>query len=112
MPDGGGERKGNNGVNAIISQRRKHTLLLLQFTHLKGIKVKMAGGGGGACLGLWHGTCPPPTTQVNCFGRLHCAGGGGGGRGEQLIEIIKARHKKHAPPITSLSQYWCKSGTK
>ena len=46
--------------------------------NIMNVKVKMAGGGGGACLGLWHGTCPPPpTTQVNCFGRLHCAGGGG-----------------------------------
>ena len=51
------------------------------------VKVKMAGGGGGACLRLEHGTGPPPpTTQVNCTGRLHCAGGGGG-RGEQLIEL-------------------------
>ena len=41
------------------------------------VKVKMAGGGGGACLRLEHGTGPPPpTTQVNCTGRLHCAGGG------------------------------------
>ena len=75
---GGGERKGNNGANAIISQRPKHTLLLLQFTHLKGIKVKMAGGGGGGHVsGFGTGHVPPPTTQVNCFGRLHCAGGGG-----------------------------------
>ena len=41
------------------------------------VKAKMAGGGGGACLRLEHGTGPPPpTTQVNCTGRLRCAGGG------------------------------------
>ena len=51
------------------------------------LKQKWQVVGGGACLRLEHGTGPPPpTTQVNCTGRLHCAGGGGG-RGEQLIEL-------------------------
>ena len=74
------------------------------------VKVKMAGGGGGACLRLEHGTGPPPpTTQVNCTGRLHCAGGGRRER-RTIDRIKKHRHKKHAPLLTSLSQYWCRSG--
>ena len=58
--------------------------------NIMNVKVKMAGGGGGACLGLWHRTFPPPphTTQVNCFGRLHCAGGGRRER-RTMIEIKK-----------------------
>ena len=46
------------------------------------VKVKMAGGGGGACLRLWHGTCPPPPHNT---GQLHwqIALCGGGGEGEE-----------------------------
>ena len=53
------------------------------------VKVKMAGGGGGGHVsGFGTGHVPPPTTQVNCFGRLHCAGGGRRER-RTMIEIKK-----------------------
>ena len=68
----------------------------------------MAGGG----RALARDMSPPHNTGQLLWQTALCGGGGGGGRGEQLIKIIKARHKKHAPPITSLSQYCCKSDAK
>ena len=62
-------------------------------------------GGGGACLRPEHGTGPPPPTiQVNCTGRLHCAGGGG--RERRTFYRIKKHRQKNTllflPPSLSI----------
>ena len=65
--------------------------------------------GGGACLRPEHGTGPPPPTiQVNCTGRLHCAGGGGG-RGEHFTELKNIDKKTRSSsylPLSVLVQIW------
>ena len=57
--------------------------------NIMNVKVKMAGGGWGHVSGFGAGHVPPPHNTGQLLWQTALCRGGGGGRGEQWIEIKK-----------------------